>query len=349
MINPQRKFLVIGAGLSGVCVSLQLIRRGANVTLIDSGVNVSSIVAAGMINPLVFRRMTKSWRVDEFIPYLKSFYSEIQKETGTAFFHELPVRRLFSSDQEKEFWLERQLTEEFMSYMHPLTTEDKNYSRVKNEFGSARLKETYYVDVIPFFNAAKNQIKLSGAIIEEEFEVNQLSQTTYKGEVFDDIIFCQGYLNDKNPWFNFVPIDQTKGQTLTIKSAEIPEDVSLNRKCFVFPKGKNEFRIGATYEWNNPTTHVTPEGRKELLDHLSFITDEKVDVINQEAGIRPTTRDRRPALGTHTDFIHYHIFNGLGAKGYMLAPLLSKEFVDYLYNEFELDKEVNILRFLKKK
>ena len=69
----DRKFIIVGGGLAGICVAIQLIRSGAKVTLFDKNENYSSIVAGGIINPIVFRRMTKSWRVDEFLPFLKSF------------------------------------------------------------------------------------------------------------------------------------------------------------------------------------------------------------------------------------------------------------------------------------
>ena len=76
MSNP-RKILVVGAGLSGVSVSIQLLRKGADLVLIDNGKNASSIIAAGIMNPLVFRRMTKGWRVDDFVPSSVKFYSSI--------------------------------------------------------------------------------------------------------------------------------------------------------------------------------------------------------------------------------------------------------------------------------
>jgi glycine/D-amino acid oxidase-like deaminating enzyme len=53
-------------------------------------------------------------------------------------------------------------------------------------------------------------------------------------------------------------------------------------------------------------------------------------------------------LGTHHTIKNYHIFNGLGAKGYMLAPLISKEFVSYLLNDDNLDPEVDINRYYRK-
>ena len=42
------------------------------------------------------------------------------------------------------------------------------------------------------------------------------------------------------------------------------------------------------------------------------------------------------------------IFNGLGTKGYMIGPLLAKEFVDYLLEGNELDQEVKLERFFNK-
>lgn len=348
MILKNRKFIIVGGGLAGICVAIQLIRNGAKVTLFDKKENYSSIVAAGIINPLVFRRMTKSWRVDEFLPFLKSFYNDLEKETNAKFLHGLPIRRLFSSVQERDFWLEKQENIEFQPYMFPVTTEDMNYAVSLNDFGSGRVNESYSVDVKTFISKGKEWVEEHGEIMNEAFDYSLLKTSTYKTLQFDDIIFCEGFENKNNPWFGELPLDQTKGQTLTIKSNELPTNVSLNRKCFVMPLENSLFKIGSTYEWHNPTTHVTEEAKIEILNNLTFITNENIEVVSQEAGIRPTTRDRRPLIGTHPEFSNYHIFNGLGAKGYMICPLLSKEFVDYLSNGAELDKEVNVKRYYNK-
>lgn len=348
MTLKDRKFIIVGGGLSGICVAIQLIRSGAKVALFDKDKNYSSIIAAGIINPIVFRRMTKSWRVDEFLPYLTSFYAELETETNSKFLHKLPIRRLFSSVQERDFWLEKQEKSAFKPYMCSVTEDDMNYNGAINDFGSGRLKNAYFVDVKSFIVNCKQWIRDRGEIIEEEFDYSLLKSKEYKEISFDDIVFCEGFENDKNPWFGSLPLDQTKGQTLIIRSEELPTDISLNRKCFVLPLKNNLFKIGSTYEWHDPSTNVTEEAKNEILDNLTYITKENVEVVSQEAGVRPTTRDRRPLIGTHPDFSNYHIFNGLGAKGYMLCPLLSKEFISYLSGEMSLDKEVNILRYFNK-
>ena len=225
---------------------------------------------------------------------------------------------------------------------------DYTYNSAKNPFGSGRVKESYFVDVDAFYSSTISYLKKQGTLLQEEFSFDRLENTSYNGIKYDEIIFCQGYLNKDNPFFGEIPIDPTKGQVLTVQSNELPENVSLNRKCFILPKGKKKFKVGSTYEWHNTTTHITEESKLAILQNLSFITDEKVEIMEQIAGVRPTVKDRRPTIGTHSKHSHYHIFNGLGAKGYMLAPLLSEEFVDYLLENKNLDKEVDIRRFESK-
>jgi glycine/D-amino acid oxidase-like deaminating enzyme len=69
---------------------------------------------------------------------------------------------------------------------------------------------------------------------------------------------------------------------------------------------------------------ITDEARKELREKLAILTDASYDVIDQNAGVRPTTMDRRPLIGQHEVFSGLYVMNGLGTKGYMIAPLIAK-------------------------
>lgn len=344
MSNP-RKILVVGAGLSGVSVAIQLLRKGVDVTLVDNSENHSSLIAAGIINPLVFRRMTKGWRVDDFVPSLIDFYTSIEKETTITFFQKLPIRRLFSSEHERELWIKKQDREDFQEYMTPLEKSDDTYDQCINQFGSGRIKNAFTVTPNEFLKAAKDLIAQKGTIIQSIFNYNDLQNTTYKGILYNDVIFCEGYQGMNNPWFSFLPINPTKGEVLTVHSETLPENESLNRKCFNLPQGEKQFKIGSTIDWNNTSLETTEEGKAEILQNLSYIIDENVEVLSHQAGIRPGSKDRRPFIGTHPEHPHYHVFNGLGSKGYMLCPLLSKEFADWLLEGKELDSEVRVERY----
>jgi len=67
-------------------------------------------------------------------------------------------------------------------------------------------------------------------------------------------------------------------------------------------------------------------------------------VISQPVGIRPTTMDRRPVLGSHPTFKNTHMFNGLGAKGYLIAPTMAKEMAQYLLDNRIIPMEYSITR-----
>ena len=339
--------LIVGAGLAGTSLAQRLLEKKQQVTLIDSGQNNSTAIAAGIINPMVFRRMNKSWRVDDFLQEALAYYQKIEDDLNIKLLRPLFLRRLFSSLQEKEFWEKRQFEKEYSAYLEILTTEDLNYSLAKNEFGSGRVKQAYWIAAQTYYTAQINYFKELGALCLENFSISDFDpeKGSYKNNSYDKIIFCCGSNNGEMPYFSDIPIEKTKGQTLTISCKDLPENESLNRKTFVLPLENNTFKIGATYEWEDGSLNTTKEARELLLENFSVISDLPIKVIDQVAGIRPTVLDRRPVLGQHKIHKKLFIFNGLGAKGYLMAPTLAREMAEYLLGEGTISKEVAINRF----
>lgn len=343
--------LIVGGGIAGLSLAFSMYERNIPFKLIDAKKNYSSIVAAGLINPIVFRRTTKSWRVDEFTPYLESFYKKIEALVGLNFFHPISIRRIFAHEQERNEWEKKQLQPEYSSYLNEISTEDNAFSNPKNNFGTGTIERAYYVSTVTFMEQAYRFLEENNFIQYEEVNYSDFDTTTtsYKDEVYEKIFFCQGYTNAENPWFGSLPIQCTKGETLTVHSTQLPKDVSLNLKCFVLPIGNQEFKVGATYDWNSTDLSITEKGKEQLEAHLKTLTDAPYTIIDQKAGIRPTVLDRRPLLGKHSEFQNLILFNGLGTKGYMMAPLLANELLDHVFNNSPLDPEVNIQRFEKEK
>ena len=56
-------FIVVGQGIAGSCLALELADRGARVEIVDDGwESAACLVAAGVINPITGKRLVKSWR-----------------------------------------------------------------------------------------------------------------------------------------------------------------------------------------------------------------------------------------------------------------------------------------------
>ena len=342
--------LIIGAGLAGTSLAHQLLAKGHRVQLVDRGVNHSTAVAAGMVNPMVFRRMNKSWRLDEFILESRNFYLQIEQKVQHALFHPIVIRRMLSSEQERNYWLERQKSPEFFAYLNEISPDDESYSLAENHFGSGRLKSSFWVDAKVYYERNLEYFERKGSLLKEDFDPSSFDENTlnYKGTSYDKVVFSVGYQQMNTPFFHDLPIQQTKGQSIRVQSTEIPENESLNRKCFVLPLGNHVFRIGATYEWDNPDLTPTEEAKQELIGHLRVLGDFSYDILDQQVGVRPTVLDRRPILGEHKTIKNLYLFNGLGTKGYLMAPTLARELCDFMFEGVPLDKEISIERFYNK-
>lgn len=341
--------LLVGAGIAGICVARRLFEKKIPFKVIDLEQNDSSRVAAGVINPLVFRRTTLSWRAEAFIPALVQFYQGLTAAWGNEYYRPIPIRRAFAHQQETETWRKRQSEAQFLPFVKPLDQSDLENQHVINTFGTGEVLQTAYIKTASLLDDARKWLKSIDALIEKAFDFNQLDPetATYEGETYQQIIFCEGHRGVHNPYFNYLPLETTKGEILTVKSAEIPEGELLNRKCFILPIGDQQFKIGATYTWKTATLDLTEEAKKTLIEQAEALVTGNFEVINHQAGIRPTVLDRRPLIGSHPTFHKLKIFNGLGAKGYMMAPLLSQEFIAYLENESDLHPEININRYDK--
>lgn len=342
--------LIVGGGLSGLCLGHTFLNEKIDFEIIDAGENHSSSVAAGMINPMVFRKMVKTWRGDDLIPFLNAFYPSIEKRTGEKFFFPRKIRRVFSTPDEKKYWDKRLENEEYKDYIHAYADSEPSPDYIINKYGNAWVKSPGYVDAKIFMKANHSFFLAKNKLSYETFDFDQLdtSQLTYKNKAYTHIIFAEGYRGKENPYFNYLPLQQTKGEVLSVKSNTLKKDEILNRKCFVLPLHDGTFKLGATFAWDTTDLSTTNEARTQLLEQYKQLSTAEIEITGQEAGIRPTVTDRRPLIGEHPEKKGLYIFNGMGTKGYMIAPYFSKVFLDYLTNSKDLDQEVNIERFYQK-
>ena len=178
------------------------------------------------------------------------------------------------------------------------------------------------------------------------------SNITFKKDcvVYDNyqatrIVFAEGYGIKENPFFKTLPLVGNKGEYLIIKAPDLQLTAALKSSFFVVPLGDDTYKVGASFNWTDKDTKASTEAREELIEKMKTLLTCEYEIINQEVGIRPTTKDRRPLLGIHPEYLQLAVLNGLGTRGVMASPLLANYLFNFLEKGIALPAEVDIQRF----
>ncbi|MEZ5174450.1 MAG: FAD-binding oxidoreductase [Bacteroidia bacterium] len=342
----QCDFIIVGGGLAGMSLAFRLLKRGKTIMLYNwREEKAASRVAAGLMNPVVFKRITKGWRSDEFLKESELFYPELEKLLGARFYIKPDFYRIHGSDYERNFWTEMSESTQFSTFLGP-PAEDEKSRLLKAPFGISFLNGASAVISEVFLIAAKNYLLEQDSLINERVEFNQIEFSPegvkYKDISAAKIVYCTGAQAAVEGHFNYLPFKIAKGEVLTVQ-CEIPEMI-FNGKVYGVPVSPGIFKIGSTYGWEQKDDFPTEEGRAEISGNLDKILKPPYTILEHEAGFRPTVKDRRPFLGLSKTNSKIAIFNGLGTKGYLMAPLLSLEMCDFLCDGKPLDPESNVSR-----
>jgi glycine oxidase len=314
-------YIIVGFGLAGAAMALQLRKRGRSVLIFDDPYeHQASRVAAGLFNPVTGKMMTRTWNAGELFPYLHDFYKEAEEITGGRFFYPMPICIPFLSIEEQNDW---------MSKGEGVYITSRYGDLIDDRFGGLMPGPAGYLDTTKYLEAVGKLFR-----IEKNFDYSEKVKT---------VIFCEGIHVSNNPYFNWVPVKPLKGETLTVTLDKNPP-VIFNRGVYVVPGGNNTWRVGATYS-HDTTEGPTEGGRKELTQKLSSLLRIPYTITNHSWGIRPTTPDRRPIVGPHPEHKNVLILNGMGTKGVSLAPWSSGILSGYLEEGRQINYDINISRF----
>ncbi len=349
--SKQLDFIIVGQGIAGSVLALSLIKSGYTVCVIDKqDLSLSSRIAAGIWNPVVFKRLAKSWLADDVVPELIHFYEYFEKELNASFVNRRFILKPFSEEQEKILWLKKAESEN--EFLDKLIYEDFKVTDTYTIKSYSKVLQAGNIDMTTFLDATKNYIAKHHQLIEDSFDYSALKQTendvTYKSVSAKNIIFCEGHLISKNPYFNWIPFKPAKGEVLTITCDNLYLENSIfNKGFFIMPLGNNTYKVGATYEWEHLNDTPTESKKQELITKLNSVISSPYQIVKHEAGVRPSVIDRRPVVGRHSIHNNVYVFNGFGTKAVMLAPYFAKQLVGFIQYGSSIDADVNPSRFNK--
>jgi len=101
-------YIIAGQGLAGSLLSYYLEMAGKTALVIDPGLfPTSSRIAAGIVHPVTGRRIVKSWRADELIPFAEQAYRLLEQKFRKTFYFNRPILEIFHSVNHMNDWLAR--------------------------------------------------------------------------------------------------------------------------------------------------------------------------------------------------------------------------------------------------
>jgi glycine oxidase len=344
----ETDYIILGAGIAGCTLALELDSRGYRVILIDEHNPLSSSqVAAGLMNPIVPKRVIPAWNANEMYPKIEKYYADFAPKLGATFYASMPMLQFHASEQERHFWQKQSQIAENKMFIefdvhNPL-------QGMQAPFGCTLVHLCGRLDVQGFCAEVKLYFEKKAQLISEKFNYDSLHQNKgqqeYKGYLTKNMVFCEGTGIANNPFFHQLPATQTWGDILRIRCKDLmAQKYLLKQKHWIAPIVDDEYFAGSNFLMDLGSAESQFQDINEIIEKLRAWIPE-FEVIEVKRAARPTVLDRRPFMGMHSQHHGIYIYNGLGTRGCSLVTWLSPLFADFLEGKTTLSAEFDVNRF----
>jgi hypothetical protein len=343
-------YIIIGSGLASSAFVEKALENQKKILVFSDFSQLSSMVAGGLYNPVILKRFTPTYEAKKQTLKMYAFYKKVEKKYNDKFIFKNYIYRKFSNIEEQNNWFfasDKLLLKEFLdAKVHQI---DNNF--LLSNYGFGKVNDSGWVDVKKYLANFENYLLAHQLLLKEKFDYQEIKKEddywlyqTYKTR---NIVFCEGYGVLNNPYFKQLPMIGTKGELITIKAEKLKLDKLIKSNIFIIPLENDLYKIGATYEWDDKTKSPTEKGKLELIEEIKKTINCPFDIIDHQAEIRPTTKDRKPFVGEHPLYKNLYILNGLGTRGVVQAPDLADDLYTFIENGTPLPIEIDIKRLRK--
>jgi glycine oxidase len=342
----QERIAIVGGGIIGCAIASELARRGAGVTLFESGEigGGATQASAGILAPYteaheggaLFELMVRGLaEYDDFVTRVRERSAVLfeYRRSGTVEVAEDPehARRLKSRAGADLTWLDdRELRQ-----VVPAVS--------SGALGGLHCPRHAYVGVRGFVAAVAEAARGCGARLETGAAVQRISPGDSSVKVcvrgddqsFDRVILCAGaWTPTLDPYDTLRGrITPVRGQLLRLRATDAGIGPILwSRACYLVPWTDGTVLVGATSENAGFEVRATVEGVRDLLMAATTLVPGLASGTFSEVlvGLRPGTVDGIPILGPSHDPRVIHAA-GHYRNGILLAPLTARLIADYVF------------------
>lgn len=341
-------YIIVGLGLAGLAFVEELVAADKTFVVFEDDSQTSSLVAGGVYNPVILKRYTPVWNAKKQLEVAMPFYDRLAHKFNIQFDQKFLIKKVFKSIEDQNNWFSAIDNPKLENFLDE-NLDSESYHGIISDFSLGNVKDAGRVDTKKLVETYRGYLRENDNIQFEKFDHQKIKFKNdvleYKGIIANRIVFCEGFGMKQNLFFNYLPLNEVKGELITIHAPGLNIDFLVKSTLFVLPLGNNNYKIGATFNWKDKTSNVSEEGKDELVEKLKKVINVPYKIIEQTAGVRPTVRDRRPLIGKHPAYPNLAILNGLGTRGVMIAPIMAKQLFNHLENGAVLNTESDIKRF----
>jgi len=349
------RFTILGAGLAGLTLSAELSIRSIPHVVIDinpigSG---ASGTPAGLLNPAAAQKakfqssapvcLLAFDRLFEIVSNSEDCSSVILSShvLRPALDDKLEIN--FKDSIENGDW-----PENWVEWLN--TNQVAEYGAIQSQ-GGMFIKKGLAIDfrawtkALSKFSASKYADIMENAVYEIAPVKNWFVIATSKIKVKTDVIIdCTG---SSNRFKSHLKWHSVKGQTRIVKPSEHTNLKTAVSGYGYVVKRENELILGSTYEHNYTEVEPTTDKDAYLLKKASMVTNEVISsnqITERWAGVRVSTPDRLPGIGSLPDNPNFHFIMGLGSKGLYYSAWVASMLADHLLDGKAIPRKYHVSR-----
>jgi tRNA U-34 5-methylaminomethyl-2-thiouridine biosynthesis protein MnmC len=353
-------YIIIGAGIAGTSVAYELNKHTNNILVIEKGDSVAvkaSGVAGGFLSPLLGKPNDFKQLVNDAFRYSVDFY---KKNTPNSI-NNCGTLRIPKDDIDRQKF---QTYIPFIDFDYEIQ-DDELFVKNGSIVDTKKVCEELINGIDIQYNTDIKHIKKKDNIwiLNDTYYTKNLIVTT--GSSLD--LIDEFYLNIRAIWGQRIDISTSTPTTYNYhKECSVSVSSAIDEKTY-------KISIGATHHRFVNEQKISTSDTQDLLKKAQDILNLKdIKVLNEYAGARSASVDYFPMVGKIIDanktielfpylkygtnveenrFKYYdnlYMVNGLGGRGFVLAPYLAKQLVDLLIHDKALVKNITINRLFKR-
>lgn len=360
-MNKQYDYIVIGAGVSGCCIAYELSKISNNILLIDKLSDVASGAsgaAGAFLSPLLGKPNDFKDLVTKSLKYSTEFYTNNFKEH----IHSCGTTRIPKDKIDSEKF------DEYIPYMDFEYSKDNDgyFFEIGSVVDSFNMCKAMTKDIHTKFDYEINNIKYENEswILNDEIQTKNIVVTT--GIQMN--LLNEFYLNIRPVWGRRIDVE-----TSTRVEHNYHKACSVSKSTTTFKEDTYLVSIGATHHRDEKEIDNTEADYENLLSKASDIIElENINIVNEYVGARACSVDYFPMVGEVIDskktveefpylkngtqvdanrFTRYknlYMINGVGGRGFVLAPYLAKQLINHIIKDERIDENLCVDRLFKR-